>query len=963
MSNILFLDKMQQVIKSYDSDEFMECVQTKEITTNTSELMNDTLSVSLPFDEIIKDASYIAVNDTKEQEFSLYRILTAKDEDNLLSFEAINFAVDELDNFIIKDIRPKNRSFSYVIQQLLNDSGCDWVLGVCEPTTTVSSTFYYTSMKEALKSLQELGAEFTFSVEITGNRISKKIINCYNHIGKVTNKRFEYGEEVLKIVHQQDRTNIVTALIGRGKGEEVGDGYGRRLEFTNVEWKKSAGKPLDKPKGQNWIEYPEMTKEYGIPSNGKMLPRKTVVVFDDVEDASELLQKTYDQLAYYCRPLVQFSTEILGSDSIGNTVSIHRGDRDYHYQTRVFKVVTDRVNGRVQASLGDNLSGNSINRQLSQVQSNISDLDNNKMTFYDSTEIGKYQDDIMRGAGANGGSIYMVNGIEAGVSQSRETYEQVFMDGPKIQDSKYFMIQNNAGISFKQCNKGQWTTIQDVHNGASTTAWTLDGTFNASFIAAGILAGVLIQGVVVKSVGSNSFFQSVLSNGAFSIEQYKETNNVDYTKPDWQKDVHGGKVGEFIGTYNGDTKKANGSALINYPGYILSINQDNGSGSSTPVFQVPSDSTFDNPKFKLFGKGTIYDDIEIKGNLTVNNLKVNGRLETKELYVNGVKIDTNGGGNTGGGDTGWNGQYPPEVTSDRDKRYWQIWAMAIGAGFSKQAAAVLLGNAQGESDANPTADESNGAPGFGYGVWQWTDSSGASSGRVYMINLMTRAGVTDNPDTITAQFKLLMWHAPNGQWIATSSYPYSWTQFMTLTDINTATQAFVANFERPLNGHPERSTWAQEWYNKFVNLEIPSGGGGYIAPISSPITVTSEMGWRTSPITGAQEFHNAIDLVNGNPTTPILASGDGQVVQAGSNYYDWYGNYTVIKHADGLYTGYAHQSRIDVSVGQNVKKGQQIGLMGATGPVTGPHLHFQFMDEYWPSSNAHFKNPRDYIKF
>lgn len=980
MSNILFLDKMQQVIKSYDSNEFIECVQTKEITTNASELMNDTLSVSLPFDEIIKDANYIAVNDTKEQEFSLYRILTAKDEDDLLSFEAINFAVDELDNFIIKDVRPKNRSFSYVINQLLSDSGCDWVLGVCEPIKTVSSTFYYTSMREALKALQELGAEFTFSIEITGNKITKKIIHCYNQIGKITNKRFEYGEEVLKIVHQQDRTNIVTALIGRGKGEEVGDGYGRRLEFSDVEWRKSNGKPLDKPKGQNWIEYPEMTKEYGIPSNGKMLPRKTVVVFDDVEDASELLQKTYEKLAYYCRPLVQFSTEILGSDSIGNTVSIHRGDRNYHYQTRVFKVVTDYVNGRVQASLGDNLSGNSINRQLSQVQSNISDLNNNKMTWYDSTEIGKYQDDIMRGAGANGGSIYMVNGIEAGVSQSRETYEQVFMDGPKIQDSQYFMIQNNSGISFKQCKKGQWTTIQDVHNGASTTAWTLDGTFNASFIAAGILAGVLIQGVVVKSVGSNSFFQSVLSNGAFSIEQYKETNNVDYTKPNWQKDVHGGKVGEFIGTYDGNTRKANGSALINYPGYILSINQDNGNGTSTPIFQVPSNSTYDNPKFKLFGDGTLQGDINIKGSLTVNgvkidkngfsggslevdSLKVNGRTDTKELYVNGVKIDKNGG-SSGGGGGGWNSQYPPEVTSDRDKRYWQIWAMAIGAGFSKQAAAALLGNAQGESDADPTADESGGRPGFGYGVWQWTDSSGASSGRVYMINLMTRAGVTDNPDTITAQFKLLMWHAPNGQWIATSSYPYSWTQFMTLTDINTATQAFVSNFERPLVPHPERSTWAQEWYNKFVNLGIPSsGGGGYIAPISSPITVTSEFGWRTSPITGAQEFHNGIDLVNGNPNTPILASGDGQVVQAGSNYYDWYGNYTVIKHADGMYTGYAHQSRIDVSVGQNVKQGQQIGLMGTTGPSTGEHCHFQFMDEFYPSSSAHFHNARDYIKF
>ncbi|MCT0442110.1 phage tail spike protein, partial [Lactococcus lactis] len=628
MSNILLLDKMQQVIKSYDSDEFIECVQTKEITTNASELMNDTLSVSLPFDETIKDASYIAVNDTKEQEFSLYRILTAKDEDNLLSFEAINFAVDELDNFIIKDIRPKNRSFSYVINQLLSDSGCDWVLGICEPIKTVSSTFYYTSMREALKALQELGAEFTFSIEITGNKIAKKIIHCYNQIGKITNKRFEYGEEVLKIVHQQDRTNIVTALIGRGKGEEVGDGYGRRIEFSDVEWRKSNGKLLDKPKGQNWIEYPEMTKEYGIPSNGKMLPRKTVVVFDDVEDASELLQKTYDQLAYYCRPLVQFSTEILGSDSIGNTVSIHRGDRKYHYQTRVFKVVTDYVNGRVQASLGDNLSGNSILRHLSQVQSNISDLDNNKMTFYDSTEIGKYQDDIMRGAGANGGSIYMVNGIEAGVSQSRETYEQVFMDGPKIQDSQYFMIQNNVGISFKQCKKGQWTTIQDVHNGKSNTAWTLDGTFNANFINAGVL-----QGVKIRSVHHD-----------FIIEL--DQGKIRFIKRNGSSE---NEMFAFAPTYT-DGQLQGINAIQNH-GYSFALSSKGNNGAFLNVLEIPKDSTADNRKLNLYG------EVKVDGN----------------FYVNGVKIDKNGG--SSGGGSGWNGQYPPEVTTDRDKRYWQIWAM------------------------------------------------------------------------------------------------------------------------------------------------------------------------------------------------------------------------------------------------------------------------------------------------
>jgi murein DD-endopeptidase MepM/ murein hydrolase activator NlpD len=206
-----------------------------------------------------------------------------------------------------------------------------------------------------------------------------------------------------------------------------------------------------------------------------------------------------------------------------------------------------------------------------------------------------------------------------------------------------------------------------------------------------------------------------------------------------------------------------------------------------------------------------------------------------------------------------------------------------------------------------------------------------------------------------------MWHAPNGQWIATNAYPYTWSQFMNMTDINTAAQAFVSNFERPLDPHPERTTWAQEWYDRFVNIKIPENTG-YKQPIANP-QVTSEFGWRTSPINGSQEFHNGIDLVNSNPNTPIFAAADGEIIQAGAEYFDWYGNYTVIKHADGMYTGYAHQSRIDVSKGAKVTQGQQIGLMGTTGPSTGEHLHFQFMDEFYPSSSGHFKNPRDYIKF
>lgn len=515
--------------------------------------------------------------------------------------------------------------------------------------------------------------------------------------------------------------------------------------------------------------------------------------------------------------------------------------------------------------------------------------------------------------------------------------EILIMDKDSVEEAKKVWRWNLGGLGYSKTGV----------NGPFGLAMTQDGAIVADFITAGILSGILIQGVALKTLDDKDF-QVVIEGGKVEFEKQVVSTGLE--------DVHGESLGAISATYG--IGGINGFAIIQEPGYIFSINTGAENGSSLPIFQVPADSTPDNQKYTLYGNGTFSaGTVTFKDDVTMD-----GRLDVKELYVNGIKIDQNGGG-SGGGGGGWNGQYPPEVTSDRDKRYWQIWAMFINAGGTQQAAAALLGNAQGESDANPTADEGNGAPGFGYGVWQWTDGTGASSGRVYMINLMTRGGITGDPDTITTQFKLLMWHAPNGQWIATNAYPYTWSQFMSMSDIAIATRTFEENFERPLNDHPERIAWANDWYMKFKDLDIPQSSG-YIVPIDAPVTVTSEFGWRTHPITGEQNYHNGIDLVNNNPNTPIYASADGEVIVAGdANYYDWYGNWVVIKHSDGLYTGYAHLSRVDVSNGSTVTQGQQIGLMGTTGPSTGEHLHFQFFDEMYPSSNDHFIDPRDKIDF
>jgi murein DD-endopeptidase MepM/ murein hydrolase activator NlpD len=101
--------------------------------------------------------------------------------------------------------------------------------------------------------------------------------------------------------------------------------------------------------------------------------------------------------------------------------------------------------------------------------------------------------------------------------------------------------------------------------------------------------------------------------------------------------------------------------------------------------------------------------------------------------------------------------------------------------------------------------------------------------------------------------------------------------------------------------------------------------------------VTSPFGMRKHPVTGVQSFHNGIDI--GAPHgAPIYAAADGTIERTFYNAQG--GNSIILKHNDGMKTGYAHLSAFKVTTGQNVKRGDVIGLIGNTGVSTGAHLHF-----------------------
>ena len=114
--------------------------------------------------------------------------------------------------------------------------------------------------------------------------------------------------------------------------------------------------------------------------------------------------------------------------------------------------------------------------------------------------------------------------------------------------------------------------------------------------------------------------------------------------------------------------------------------------------------------------------------------------------------------------------------------------------------------------------------------------------------------------------------------------------------------------------------------------------GAFAHPSTTPEFITSWYG-RLRSYNGSEYtyFHSGLDY-GGGESSPILAPAPGVVVYTGS--LDVRGNTTLISHGWGVYSGYWHQSRIDVQVGDVVQTGQTIGMMGETGRVTGPHLHF-----------------------
>jgi len=145
--------------------------------------------------------------------------------------------------------------------------------------------------------------------------------------------------------------------------------------------------------------------------------------------------------------------------------------------------------------------------------------------------------------------------------------------------------------------------------------------------------------------------------------------------------------------------------------------------------------------------------------------------------------------------------------------------------------------------------------------------------------------------------------------------------------------------------------YSQENLPEGVSMEQAILGFDYCPPLENAV-LSSDFGYREHPVEGEERFHYGVDLA-ADAGTAVNCFADGAVTAVGES--SSYGRYCIVAHDGGITTLYAHCSRIAVSSGTAVSRGQKIAEVGETGMATGPHLHFELQ------RNGTYLNPIYYV--
>ena len=507
---LFIFNNQEQLIKVIEP---LEAVSEEEI--NKIHKIEATLRYSDVFDsnnDISESATYVGHKDYDNGDiFHFYKIdhitKTSLTEVKLVGVNS--FYDDMQSDGYIKDFRPTNKSVMSILQTLLE--GSRWQLGIVKSTELVTLNFYYLSRKEAISKLLEVAnIEIRPRVELSKNAIIKRYLDVFTTLGADHGKVFTHGKDLLTVSEKASQGAIYTAAIGRGKGEEITDsngqatgGYGRRITFKDVVWRKNSGNPVDKPKGQEFVEIPELTAKYGFVNGTK--PRLKIIEFQDEEDPENLLRLTYAWLEKNSRVQVEYKATVnnVGNCNLGDTVGIYNPTIGIKYKTRVFSVKRNLIdNNLTEFGIGDKVTTSPFSR-TTEVAKNLKSLEDNTIYWLDQLR-DKIKDNFLNEDGYN---------YDLGVNNKYHLPAGLYsFDKPIDQDPTKVVYVGAGKVAIANSKlpdgKWDWKTFLDG-NGA-----TLDL----------VNTGTLRAGIIQSSDGS-SYWN--LDTGEFKITQ-KAIEDVTY---------------------------------------------------------------------------------------------------------------------------------------------------------------------------------------------------------------------------------------------------------------------------------------------------------------------------------------------------------------------------------------------------------------------------------------------------
>lgn len=325
---IYLFNRDKTAVRGIEYDDFKTITQTETLNGVIALDLEIRLSKVLKGDTkptnvktLFKDIEFVGHFDHND-EFQMYRIIKPSLDNSSLGFYCVHIFFDEAQ---AKEVIHNRQWRGSQAHQVLRDTFAyiGWDLTDFDSSKVLDqNAFRQTPVEIRAEVIDRYGVEVQPYLEFDGKQITRKCFRVKQKLGAETHDRFDYGSDLLKVTHEEDRGGIYTAIIPRGNGEQAV--ANSKIEIDTVTWSKSNGNPTDKPKGQNWLEVPQATQEFGYIEDGEVKPRMIVVEFD-TDDKNELIQLAWDWINQNCVPKSVMETEVrtIGKNyNIGDTIGV-----------------------------------------------------------------------------------------------------------------------------------------------------------------------------------------------------------------------------------------------------------------------------------------------------------------------------------------------------------------------------------------------------------------------------------------------------------------------------------------------------------------------------------------------------------------------------------------------------------------------------------------------------------------